>query len=155
MKTFRRQQVWEESLQATNALSWTPTLSYATKCCRMLLKSFKALHLNEVGIIYKAAHLWKYGTSQHGSRCGIFLLNCCDITWFNTSHVLHLSCQTNWCLEFECLGIWNVSTNPFHQLHICWILSGTCVYPVLLMESFSLSFPMLNIQFITFKSHWR
>lgn len=54
----------------------------------MLLKSFKALHLNEVGNIYKVAHLWKYGTSQHSSRCGIFLLNCCDITWFNTSHVV-------------------------------------------------------------------
>ena len=123
---------------------------YAKLCNQMLQDAFEKLQ----GTPFK----WSRNYLQSGTFVEVWHLSTrfplwnffIKLLWHNLvqyepcSAVLHLSCQTNWCLEFECLGIWNVSTNPFHQLHICWILSGTCVYPVLLMESFSLSFPMLN-----------
>lgn len=91
MKTFRRQQNWEGSLHAASALRWTLMLSYATKCCKMLLKSCKALICSRDCKQVQCCVCVTMGHSRHNCFHAVVLFSLlfgASRSWLNKCHAL-------------------------------------------------------------------
>lgn len=131
MKTFRRQQDWEGSLHGGNALSWILMLSYATKCCKMRLKSYKALKWNRDN---QQVAWCVCGTLRPSWLCysGVYSsLLFVAWSWLNNRHTafycIHPVEQSTNC--YILLSIAFIS-NMLRMLSVTWCPSSTANIPV-------------------------